>query len=189
MSSESSLKLTPSQTVGPFFTIGLSAVEDHNPLGSPIGNTITGAGQEITLCGRILDGNGEPVVDALVEIWQADSNGTYAAEGFIGFARSDTSNNVDSSYSFTTIKPGAVNASDAPYISMIISMRGLLTHTYTRLYFSDEAQTNSNDPVLSQIPEGRRATLLAQRHGDDPIPSYQFDVRMQGDNETVFFAV
>lgn len=189
MSSESSLKLTPSQTVGPFFSIALSKADESNPQGSPISNIIVGAGQVINLRGQVLDGNSEPVLDALVEIWHADSAGSYNCPGFSGFARSDTSSHVDGGFQFTSIKPGAASKSDAPYISIVIMMRGLLTHAYTRLYFSDEAEANNTDTVLNQIPENRRATLIAQRQEKGPIPCYQFDVCMQGENETVFFAV
>jgi len=178
--------LTPSQTVGPFFATALTA-SDNNTFVSPVNNEVSGVGQEINLRGRVLDGKGDPVSDALIEIWQADSQGNLTSTDFLGFARSDTSSNSENSYFFNTIKPGAVNESDAPHISVIVTMRGLLTHVYTRLYFSDELEANRQDLVLNQLPENRRATLIAQRTENKFVPSYHFDIHMQGENETIFF--
>ena len=186
MASKFTRGLTPSQTVGPFFTTALTA-SGNNTFVSPVDNEVSGAGQKINLHGRVLDGNRDPVSDALIEIWQADSQGNLTSTDFLGFARSDTSSNSENSYFFNTIKPGAVNESDAPHISVIVTMRGLLTHVYTRLYFSDELEANRQDLVLNQLPENRRATLIAQRTENKFVPSYHFDIHMQGENETIFF--
>ena len=181
--------LTPSQTVGPFFTIGLSSTDAAGGLASPVTHEIAGEGEEIRIRGRVMDGNGDPVPDAMIEIWQADSKGSFTNSEFMGFARSETGAGPDHCFQFKTIKPAAASNLEAPYISVIVYMRGLLTQAYTRLYFSDEAEANSKDIVLSQLPEARRDTLLAISQQAADGLSYEFDIHMQGVRETVFFSV
>jgi protocatechuate 3,4-dioxygenase, alpha subunit len=158
---------TPSQTVGPYFSLGLL---------DPPANELVPGGIRIT--GRVLDGAGEPVPDALVEIWQADEEGRYRPE--FGWARSGC--NEDGRYSFVTCKPGAVEG-HAPHLTVLVFARGLLKPVMTRMYFPDEQAANGNDPVLAALDDG--STLVA-RATDDGL---EFDIRLQGGAETVFFAV
>lgn len=171
---------TPSQTIGPFFGFalpydgGAELVPGHHP----------GA---IRFHGTVLDGAGEPVPDALVEIWQADAAGTLSRElgvldrdgfTFTGFGRAAT--NLAGQFTFTTVKPGGVS-DGTPYILVAVFARGLTLHLVTRAYFSED--DHSADTVLNAVPAERRATLVSTRDGD---ASYRFDIRIQGDNETVF---
>ncbi len=160
---------TPSQTVGPFFYFGLC----ERPAASL-------ADEGIRIAGRVLDGAGEPVPDAMVEIWQADESGAY--RGDWGWARCGT--NADGEYAFTTVKPGPVDG-QAPHLEVQVFARGLLKQVLTRIYFADEEDANAADPVLSSLDDDDRETLLARRDGD----AYRFDVRLQGDAQTVFFAL
>jgi protocatechuate 3,4-dioxygenase alpha subunit len=174
-----SLGRTPSQTIGPFFS---HALPWHDgPYVVPEGTA--GA---FWIRGRVLDGAGEPVPDALLETWQADPDGRYDT-GFRGFARCGTDD--DGRYAIRTVKPGRVPAPDgrlqAPHLAVSVFARGLLTRLVTRIYFVDEEPANEVDPVLADIPEPARATLIA-RHSQD---GYTFDVLLQGEHETVFFAV
>jgi protocatechuate 3,4-dioxygenase alpha subunit len=180
---------TPSQTIGPYFAIGLNASQSNFESGSLVSNEISGDGELITITGQVFDGEGEVVNDAMIEILQADSSGLVGSEHFLGFARADTGIEADNSFVFRTIKPGAVSSDEAPYISDIVHMRGLLLQTYTRLYFSDEEAANLNDVVFSQLTEDRRETLIAQRTQASDRATYQFDIHMQGDRETLFFSV
>ena len=191
---------TPSQTVGPFFAYGLVAPQYGYPHTGLADNRLADdiiAGERITIAGRVLDGAGEPITDAMVEIWQADAEGRYAHpadrrgsnSGFRGFGRFGTGTDPQSRFLFHTIKPGRVDAEQAPHISVIVLMRGLLTHAYTRIYFADEAEANAGDPVLASVPENRRRTLIAEREYGGSGAVYRFDIAMQGDNETVFFDV
>jgi protocatechuate 3,4-dioxygenase alpha subunit len=182
---------TPSQTVGPYFAIGLPWPEGPNavPEGTP------GA---IAITGTIYDGDGDPVPDHLVETWQADSEGRFAdlhghggvseLAGFRGFGRYGVEDG-DGTYEIVTVKPGPVPASDgtmqAPHIDVSVFARGMLNRCVTRIYFSDEAPANAADPVLARVPADRRQTLIAQPTAD----GYRFDIRLQGPGETVFFAV
>jgi protocatechuate 3,4-dioxygenase alpha subunit len=181
---------TPSQTVGPFFAYGLTPRDYQYPGRQIAGGVIGDAAGEgrILIHGRVLDGKGEAIPDALVEVWQADSAGRYDNANFSGFGRQGTGVDSSSRFRFETVKPGAIAAGHAPHLNLILFMRGLLTHLYTRVYFSDEAHPNANDPVLSQVPTARRRTLIAicqdQTGG---LPSYVFDIHMQGEHETVFF--
>jgi protocatechuate 3,4-dioxygenase, alpha subunit len=182
------LQVTPSQTVGPFFSIGLTW--EDGAFAVPEGTD--GA---FWLRGRVTDGDGAPVPDALIETWQADPDGRYhhpddprADRGdFRGFARAPTDR--DGVFALHTVKPGPVpgarGATQAPHLAMSVFARGLLNRVVTRVYFADEADLNAADPVLAGLPDDRRATLLAAPDGD----GYRFDVRLQGDDETVFFAV
>ena len=194
------MKQTPSQTIGPFFAYGLTPEQYGYEF-----NSITGAdmvpegtaGERITIEGRILDGNGDAVSDAMVEIWQADAQGRFAHPadgpgsnaGFTGFGRVGTGTETDNRFVFNTIKPASVDDASAPHVTVIIFMRGLLSHAYTRLYFGDEQAANAQDPVLASVPEDRRESLIAHRdEGPDGV-RYRFDIHMQGDRETVFFDV
>jgi protocatechuate 3,4-dioxygenase alpha subunit len=190
---------TPSQTVGPFFAYGLTPGQYGYPLPDPVGADLTGAevaGTRIWLTGRVLDAEGAPVDDALVEIWQADAHGRLpmrAADGggnqpgFRGFGRCGTGTDPDSRFVFRTVKPGAVATGAAPHVSLVVFARGLLNHLYTRLYFADEAAANAADPVLARVPAERRETLIAQRQDSADGPVYRMDIRLQGPSETVFF--
>jgi protocatechuate 3,4-dioxygenase alpha subunit len=183
------LAITPSQTVGPYFAIGLTW---------PDGPFVVDAGTSgaIWLRGRVLDGAGEPVPDAVVETWQADPGGRYdhpddprgGGEGdFRAFGRCAT--DEDGRWGILTLKPGPVPGPDgtiqAPHIDVSVFARGLLNRVVTRLYFADEAQANAGDPVLDALDPPLRDTLLARPSED----GYVFDIRLQGEDETVFFAV
>lgn len=189
-------KQTPSQTVGPYFAYGLTARQYNYPHTSIADGSMAGEdveGERIRVEGRVLDGDGMPIPDAMIEIWQADSQGRFAHPadprnsnaGFTGFGRFGTGTDPKNRFIFDTIKPGSVTSGEAPHLNVIVFMRGLLTHVYTRIYFADEDAANAVDPVLSSVPEDRRGTLVAARHGN----TYRLDIRMQGDDETVFFDV
>jgi protocatechuate 3,4-dioxygenase alpha subunit len=202
-------EITPSQTVGPFFAYGLAPKGrcDWDPNGSyswkeTVGdNLITpdATGTKIRIEGRVTDGDGVAINDAMIEIWQADAQGRYAHARnekprpnakFTGFGRSATDKN--GIYSFVTIKPGAVAGPNgkpqAPHIVVCIFSRGMLRQIYTRLYFSDEA-ANGTDQILTLVPADRRGTLIAHKQPGTGAPLYRFDIRVQGDNETVFFDI
>ena len=185
---------TGSQTVGPYLHIGLVYGENQNIL-----VTEQTKGQRIRIMGQVTDGEGQPIPDALIEIWQADANGHFnhpadpnqdkADPNFRGFGRSHTLNN--GVYTFKTVKPGTVpydeDQDQAPHINVRIFSRGILIHAYTRLYFSDEAEANKTDPVLNLVPEDRRPTLIAQLQSSEDLPTYCLNISLQGDDETVFF--
>ena len=188
---------TPSQTIGPFFAYGLTARQYAYP-GAQVTDAIvadeTVPGPRIRIEGRVLDGAGIAVPDALVEIWQAGPDGRYAADargnsGFSGFGRQGTGTDPECRFSFVTVKPGSVGAEHAPHVNVIVFMRGLLSHLYTRLYFDDEASANARDPILALVPADRRHTLLARREPVAGETVYRFDIRLQGPEETVFFDV
>jgi protocatechuate 3,4-dioxygenase alpha subunit len=184
--------LTPSQTIGPFLHIEVpyggedQLVEPNHP----------GA---IRLLGRVTDGDGEAVDDALVEIWQANAAGRYAhpeddrddvplEDGFTGFGRCATDS--EGRFEFLTVKPGPVpgphDRRQAPHIDVSVFARGLLNRLVTRIYFPDEAEANAEDPVLSLIEdEAERQTLIARQEDG----ALHFDIRLQGDGETAFFAI
>jgi protocatechuate 3,4-dioxygenase alpha subunit len=187
------MKQTPSQTVGPFYSLGLTE-KTTNRLVSD-----TTRGERISIEGYVFDGDGKPVPDALVEIWQANAYGRYnhpddkqekpLDPSFLGWGRSGT--DKTGVFSFETVKPGSVPGPDgsvqAPHINVTVFARGMLVHAYTRIYFDDEA-ANETDPVLSSIKDkGRRQTLIAAREEMNAKPVYRFDIRLQGENETVFF--
>jgi protocatechuate 3,4-dioxygenase alpha subunit len=140
----------------------------------------------------VLDGAGDAVPDALVEIRQADESGEVphrpgglrrAGHGFSGFGR--CASDADGGFWFSTVKPAAVGA-DAPYISVLLFARGLLKPVFTRLYFPEDADAHATDPLLAEVPADRRATLIATREADG---TYRFDIRLQGEGETVFLAI
>ena len=184
-------RLTPSQTVGPYLAIALRWPDGPYvvPEGTP------GA---VWVRGRVLDGQGEPVTDALVETWQADPEGRFdhpddprgaspaTVPGFRGFGRSET---VTGEYAVLTVKPGRVpdgqGGLQAPHLDVSVFARGLLDRVVTRIYFADEAAANEQDPVLDALPVGARRTLLAQPTDD----GYRLDVVLQGNGETTFFRV
>ncbi len=188
------LPLTSSQTVGPFFA---PALLRQDALRQVLVSQTT-KGTRIRVEGRVLDGNGEPVHDALVEIWQANAAGRYnhpadlgpAAldPGFTGFGRCGTAEG--GRFWFETVKPGRVKFDDdrlqAPHICVTVFSRGLLNHAVTRLYFEDEPG-NGEDPILQCVPEGRRKTLVAARVADAGMVTYRFDIVLQGAGETAFF--
>jgi protocatechuate 3,4-dioxygenase alpha subunit len=193
--------LTPSQTVGPWFAYGLVPNGQYDWSDLATGNLITpdADGERIRIEGSVVDGDGVPMPDAMIEIWQADSQGRYAHprdarartnSSFKGFGRVST--DAKGEYRFDTIKPGPVPGPNgkmqAPHILVAFYARGLLTHLYTRIYFSDE-KTNDSDPVLALVPADRRATLIARRENGGAQPVYRFDIRVQGGNETVFFEI
>ncbi|MGL4729205.1 MAG: protocatechuate 3,4-dioxygenase subunit alpha [Bosea sp. (in: a-proteobacteria)] len=201
------LKETASQTAGPYVHIGLAPgaagfdIYDHE-----LGQDIAGpdaAGTRIRIEGLVYDGAGAPVKDVLIEAWQADAAGIYphpqdprhakAAKGFRGFGRviTDFETGV---WGFDTIKPGKVPGRSgrvqAPHISLWLVSRGINIGLNTRLYFTDEAEANAADPVLNLIEQDvRRTTLLATPSLRDGKPVYRFDIRLQGDGETVFFDI
>jgi len=186
-----SLITTSSQTVGPYVQIGFAALarEDLAPAGV--------SGERISLRGRVLDADGRPVNDGVVEIWQANAQGKYAhpedaqdkpvEAGFRGFGRSLTRS--DGGYRFATIKPGSVpgpgGAMQAPHLVVTVFMRGLLKHLITRMYFPDEP-ANETDAVLDLVPADRRETLIARRVMHER-GGLEWDIVIQGENETVFF--
>jgi protocatechuate 3,4-dioxygenase alpha subunit len=166
---------TPSQTVGPYFAIGLPW--DDGPDVVPDGTE--GA---IWVRGTVYDGAGDPIPDALIETWQADPDGRSDTPGFRGFGRCPT--DADGGWAIRTVKPGA-SGGQAPHIAVAVFARGLLKHLFTRIYFADEEDANAVDPVLTGLDAPARATLVAAREED----GYRFDVRLQGPDETTFFAV
>ena len=190
---------TPSQTVGPFFAYGLTARQYSYDFDQPFDAVVAlpqAAGEHIVLEGRVLDGDGQPIIDAMVEIGHADAKGQYPANidavkasGFRAFGRVGTGTDAQNRFVFRTIKPGAEGPGQAPHINVIVLMRGLLLHAFTRVYFSDEAAANSSDPALGAVPAERRATLVAERRDEGGVPTYRFDIHMQGPKETVFFDV
>ena len=183
--------ITPSQTVGPYFGILLR--------GRAACRQVTDAtsGTRIVVEGRVVDGAGTAIPDALVETWQADAGGRYQHPEDQGAQAADASFNgygwahtrEDGGYRFETVKPGRVSAPDgseqAPHILVSVMARGILTRFITRLYFEDEA-SNEDDPILALVPDERRATLIARRAEEG---RYLFNLVLQGEGETVFFDV
>jgi protocatechuate 3,4-dioxygenase alpha subunit len=188
---------TPSQTVGPYFAYGLTSEQygyDFRSLFGPVLAEPQATGEHIRLSGRVFDGDGVPVPDAMLEIRQADAEGRFVASraeavasGFRGFGRCGTGTHPSLHYWFDTVKPGAAAPGEAPCIDLIVTMRGMLLHAFTRVYFDDEQEANARDPVLGAVPAERRATLIARREAQPGGVSYRFDIRMQGAKETVFF--
>jgi protocatechuate 3,4-dioxygenase, alpha subunit len=190
---------TPSQTVGPFFSFGLAPEQYGYAFRSIAGSVLTDdstPGARIRIEGGVYDAEANPLSDALIEIWQADADGRYAHAAdprssnaaFKGFGRTGTGTDPESRFIFDTVMPGTV-AGQAPHINVIVLARGMLNHLYTRLYFEDQAQANARDPVLLSVPPERRPTLLARRDGAAAPATYRFDIRLQGEGETVFFDV
>jgi protocatechuate 3,4-dioxygenase, alpha subunit len=180
---------TPAQTVGPFFAVGLLWSEGPHvvPVGTP---------NALWIRGLVLDGDGEPVSDALIETWQADPDGRYRdahvraadPDWFRGFGRAPT--DPAGAWAILTVKPGPTMGPDgafqAPHVDVAVFARGLLKRAVTRIYFGDEEDRNEADPVLLSVTDpSARSTLVAERTDD----GYRFDIRLQGDGETVFFDV
>ena len=176
----SRLIATPSQTVGPFFHVGPGASDAPAKMASA-----ATPGERLTLAVRVLDGDGAPVPDAMIEIRQSDGAGSYAdSPGFTGFGRAST--DAEGWCQFTTIKPGAGHEHfQAPHVSVCLFARGLLRHVYTRIYFAGDHRLAS-DPILELVPAARRSTLVAEPAGPS---SWQHVIRLQGPGETVFFDV
>ena len=184
-----SLFLTASQTTGPFAALSFEHTQVENV--APPGVT----GERYTIRGRVLDGDGRPVDDALIETWQANAHGKYAhpedtrekllEPEFKGFGR--VLCDRQGAFRLTTIKPGAVpgpgDTQQAPHLVVLIFMRGLLRHLTTRIYFPDEPG-NAEDPILALVPPERRSTLVARKTGDREL---EWNVILQGKDETVFF--
>jgi protocatechuate 3,4-dioxygenase, alpha subunit len=184
-------EVTPSQTVGPYFAIGLP-FENGNLI---VGEDVPGA---IRISGTVYDGRGELIPDHLIEFWQPDAEGRFAdlhghgeqstLEGFRGFGRYGVEDG-DGSYTMLTVKPGQVPGPDgrlqAPHIDVTLFARGMLNRVITRIYFADEPDANAADHVLQAVPAARRNTLLAQPTDD----GYRFDIHLQGPGETVFFDI
>jgi protocatechuate 3,4-dioxygenase alpha subunit len=184
--------ITPSQTVGPFFSFALTPAANSAHADIAGGDLVTEdtVGEPIVIAGRVLDGEGAPVPDAMIEIWQADGAGRYPSKGaaantaFRGFGRSETGG---AGFRFKTVKPGHVPGPDgkeqAPHINVSIFARGVLRRMFTRIYFEGEPG-NDDDPALRLVPADRRSTLIARRDG---TARFAFDIRLQGEGETVFF--
>ena len=193
--------ITPSQTVGPFFKYGLTPSRQYAWNDAFTANLVTpdASGERIRVEGTVYDGDGAPVPDCMLEVWQADAQGRFSDPqdqralpntAFRGFGRCGTDG--EGRYSFDTIKPGQVPDPDgkpqAPHLLVAVFARGMLRHLYTRIYFDGEA-ANGSDPVLALVPADRRATLIAKRQGGNAGAVYKFDLRLQGGEETVFFDV
>ncbi|MES2073331.1 MAG: protocatechuate 3,4-dioxygenase subunit alpha [Pseudomonadota bacterium] len=193
------LKQTPSQTVGPYFAYSLTPQQYNYDMASMFDAVIadnSAKGEHIQIIGQVLDGAGKPIADAMLEFLQADADGNYVAStgdivntGFTGYARIGTGTDAQQRYILQTVKPGAIAPGQAPHIDIIVFMRGLLVHAYTRLYFDDETRANNEDEVLNTVPADRRHTLIAKREQQAGGVVYQFDIQMQGQDETVFFDV
>lgn len=194
-----SLRATASQTVGPYFSIGLSPLYCSH-LGSPAAVSPGAShGERLEVRGRVLDGDGLPVGDAVLELWLADAEGRYphpedpraahVATDFRGFGRVAT--DVQGAFAFSLVLPGNVpgprGTAQAPHVSVQVLARGLLKPLLTRMYFPDglsDAQAKQSDPVLALVPADRRATLIATVAGPQRL---SWDVHLQGELETVCF--
>jgi protocatechuate 3,4-dioxygenase alpha subunit len=191
------LRETPSQTVGPFFAYGLTAVQyayDYTSIADDQLIDQATDGNRIIITGCVYDGQGNAIPDAMIELWQVDGSGKYRTaplekdrESFVGFGRLGTGTQPGNQFRFTTVKPGALNG-QSPHINVILFMRGSLLHLYTRIYFDDE-RSNEEDPLLNSVPPERRYTLIAKSSSAKGITEYRFDIHMQGEKETVFFDV
>ena len=184
---------TPSQTVGPFFGVGLTKPSRRQH----VLVTDRTEGERIRIEGLVLDGAGHFVIDALVEIWQANARGRYrhpldnGAEpidpAFFGFGRCPT--DEGGAFAFDTIKPGAIGGGNrtehAPHINVAVFARGMLSHAFTRIYFGDDSL--ERDPTLALVEPARRSTLVAERRTGDGVVIYRWDIHLQGERETVFF--
>ena len=199
------LRETASQTAGPYVHIGLApGAAGFDIYKQELGWDIAGpnaAGERIRVEGRVIDGMGAPIKDVLLEVWQANAAGNYAhpegggpvEDGFRGWGRVITDFDTGE-WGFDTVKPGKTRGrnvgTQAPHLNLWIVARGINIGLNTRMYFSDESEANATDPVLNLIEwENRRATLIAARSERDGTPVYRFDIRLQGEDETVFFDV
>lgn len=199
------LRESASQTAGPYVHIGLApGAAGFDIYKQELGHDIAGpnaAGERIRVEGLVIDGTGSPVKDVLLEVWQANADGVYAhpegggevEEGFRGWGRVITDFDTGE-WGFDTIKPGMTRGrnvgTQAPHLNLWIVARGINVGLNTRMYFDDEKAANAADPVLNLIEwENRRGTLMARRSAQDGVVVYRFDIRLQGENETVFFDV
>lgn len=171
---EQKLLQTPSQTVGPFFAYGLTPEQYHYDFSSAVKPSVDGT-KTVKISGQVLDGEGIPIPDAMVELWRYDGDQRI-------IARCGTGTNQACTFDFKVPGPH-VNEGEVPYFTVIVFMRGQLIHSYTRVYFEGEA--NETDPVFQAVPEERRPTLVAKKISDQEV--FQFNIVMQGENETVFF--
>lgn len=176
---------TPGQTIGPFYGYALPYAKDNELVNQANPNSVR-------LHGVITDGNGEVIPDALLEIWQADEHGNVVSRDgslvrdgytFTGWGRVAVDN--VGHYTFTTVNPGATEAGKAPFIMLTVFARGLLNRLFTRIYLPEDTQALANDPLLASLSEAERSTLIATREEDG---SLRFDIRLQGENETVFLS-
>lgn len=199
------LKETASQTAGPYVHIGLApGAAGFDIYKRELGHDICGPnakGERIRIEGRVIDGMGAPIKDVLLEVWQANADGIYAhpegggavEDGFRGWGRV-ISDFDTGEWSFETVKPGQTRGRDvgtqAPHLNLWIVARGINIGLNTRMYFGDETEANAKDPVLNLIEwEHRRATLIAEHSVKNGQPVYRFDIRLQGEDETVFFDI
>ena len=199
------LKESASQTAGPYVHIGLApGAAGFDIYRQELGHDITGPnakGERIRVEGRVVDGMGAPIKDVLLEVWQANADGNYAhpegggdvEEGFRGWGRV-ISDFDTGEWSFETVKPGMTQGrnvgTQAPHLNFWIVARGINIGLNTRMYFGDEEKANGADPALNLIEWAhRRATLIAERSDKDGLPTYRFDIQLQGEQETVFFDV
>ena len=201
------LKESPSQTAGPYVHIGATPnwVEITGVWQEDLGLVLVGPetkGERIIVKGHVFDGSGTPLKDALIEIWQADALGFYnspqekrgqADPNFVGWGRQPT-DGTTGEFKFETIKPGRVPYKDgrlmAPHITFWIVARGINMGLHTRMYFGDEEAANAECPVLARIEHKVRVpTLIASRSIENDLPTYTFDIRLQGEKETVFFDI
>ena len=189
-------KQTPSQTVGPYFAYGLTPMGYGRPASPPTGSRTTRSRAEhIVVTGRVLDGKGEPISDAHAGGLAGRRQGRLAhpADGrtadFHGFGRAGTNDEgrVPLRDREARARGRGRRAPQAPHLAVIVFARGMPSHAYTRIYFSDEAEANAEDAVLNAVEPGRRQTLIATREDTPGATLYRFDVRLQGDEETVFF--
>lgn len=176
---------TPGQTIGPFYGYALPFEK-----GGELVNQAHPAA--VRLHGVVYDGNGEVIPDSMLEIWQADENGTVVSRDgslvrdgytFTGFGRVPVDN--VGHYTFTTVNPGPTEEGKAPFIMLTVFARGLLNRLFTRIYLPEGTEALANDPLLTSLPEDRRKTLIATREADG---SLRFDIRLQGEDETVFLS-
>ncbi|MBZ5665317.1 MAG: protocatechuate 3,4-dioxygenase subunit alpha [Acidobacteriia bacterium] len=186
-----SLQATTSQTVGPYFKIGLQWLNRDNMVGEGV------SGERVSIQGRVIDGDGAPIPDAVVEIWQANAHGKYAhpedtqdkplEPGFKGYGRVPTT--AQGVFRFATIKPGPVpgpkGKEQAPHLVLSVFMRGVLRRLVTRMYFPNDPR-NANDPILNLVEPARRSTLIAKKAAGGP-GALEWNVVLQGPDETVFF--
>lgn len=199
------LRESASQTAGPYVHIGLApGAAGFDIYGKELGWDIAGPnakGEKIRVEGCVIDGMGAPIKDVMLEVWQANADGVYAhpegggpvEEGFRGWGRVITDFDTGE-WAFETVKPGRCAGrnvgTQAPHLSLWIVARGINIGLHTRMYFDDEGEANSEDPVLNLVEwENRRSTLIAKRAERDGMPVYRFDIRLQGEDETVFFDV
>jgi protocatechuate 3,4-dioxygenase alpha subunit len=185
---------TPSQTVGPYFAYGLSPAQYGFDLPELFGPTLASPdcpGEPLLLMGQVFDGQGQPITDALIELSQLDAQGKDTGRAldpvFRGFGRCGTGTLANGLYAFQTIRPGKALGQAASCLHLTVFMRGLLVHSFTRVYFEDELASLENDPVFQVVPQDRRATLLARKDPSKGSHAWRFDIYMQGPQETVFF--